>query len=152
MPPPGFAPALRITCIEHQQRHIGALQFGVGTAHAFALDRIPALAQAGGIGQLQLQAVDAHYLAQYVAGGAGHVGHDCARVAGQGIEQRTLARVRRTEQHRVQAIAQATAPLGLGQQALQASAQGLQVGAHTRDPQGLDRLVDEVDRRLHVDP
>src|SRR3546814_4775039 len=86
-----------------------ALEFGARAAHAFALDHIKGLAQAGGIDQGQLDAVDAHGFVQQVAGGAGDVGDDGAVAAGQRVEQRALAGVGRADDHRVQAVAQLAA-------------------------------------------
>ena len=52
----------------------------------------------------------------------------------------------------MQAVAQAAATFGLGEQLAQRVAQAVQVDADAVDAERLDRFVDEVDRRFHMDP
>jgi hypothetical protein len=75
-------------------------------------DLVAPFAQAGGVDQGQLDAVHPHRLAQQVAGGAGDVGDDGALAAGQRVQQRALAGVGRSGDHRMQAVAQARPRLG----------------------------------------
>ena len=150
MPRPPRAAGLRVARIEHHQGEVGALQFGARAAHAFALDRIAALAQAGGVDQGQFQPVEAHGFAQQVAGGAGDVGDDGAFAAGQRIQQRTLAGVGRAHDHRMQAVAQAAAAFGIGAAAAPAPQRVTKPLRTCAPPSVSMRFVGEIDRRLHM--
>ena len=101
--------------IQHHQGEIGGFQFGTSAAHAFAFDRIAALAQAGGVHQRQFQTIQAHGFTQNIPGGAGNVGDDGAIAAGQRVQQGALAGVGRTHDHRMQAIAKFAPAFGVGQ-------------------------------------
>ena len=79
----GLFASFRVARVEHHDGQVGALHFFAGAAHAFAFDGVAAFAQAGGVDQFQLQAIDADGLAQGVAGGAGDVGDDGTLAAGQ---------------------------------------------------------------------
>ncbi|KAG0922003.1 hypothetical protein G6F32_014854 [Rhizopus arrhizus] len=73
--------------IQHYQCEVGALDFHMGATHAFALDGVATVAQASGVDQGQLQAIQADGFAQGVAGGTGDVGDDRSLAASQRIEQ-----------------------------------------------------------------
>ena len=146
------APCPGVARIQHRQRQVRAPGFAARAADALCLDRVAGLAQAGGVDQGQLHAIDADGLAQQVAGGARMLGDDGTLASSQRIEQRTLAGVRRADQHHVQAIAQFLAARGLALQLRKLRDRGIQPRAQVGATKGLQRLVGEVDRRFHVHP
>lgn len=130
---------------------VSALHLGAGAAHALTFDGVTAFAQAGGVDQFQLQTINADGLAQGVAGGAGNIGDDGTFAAGQSIQQRALASIRRPDQHCMQAIAQLAAALSVDTQLSQQGLRLFDTGAHLRTTERVQWFVGEVDGRFNMD-
>src|SRR5262249_10023685 len=74
-----------------QEDQIGGGQFGAGAADADLLHRIVGVAQAGGVGQADRDAVEVERLLDQIARGARHVGDDGPLLPEEGVEQAGLA-------------------------------------------------------------
>ena len=106
----GLGPA---PAVEDDQREVGARSAGERAAHAFALDFVAALAQAGGVGEGDRPARQVEADLDDVAGGAG-AGRDDGRLpSGQAIEKAGFSGVRRAYDSDAKALAQALAPPGI---------------------------------------
>src|SRR6185369_5020774 len=112
------------TGIDQQEDDIGALDFLPAAFDADFLDFVLGFAQAGGVDDVQRNALDLDGRAQRVACRAGNRRDDGQIVASQAIEQRGLTDVRLAGQHDVEAALQQFALAGsvenLGQLELQA--------------------------------
>ncbi|CAM5296675.1 hypothetical protein RLIN73S_06090 [Rhodanobacter lindaniclasticus] len=139
-----------VLLIGDQQRGVGVGEFAVGAAHAFALDFVVGVAQAGGVGQFQRDAVQAQGFAQHVAGGAGDRRDDGAVAAGQRVEQAGLAGVGAAHDGHLEAIVEAQAALRLAQQLGQFRAQAVELLRDGGIGEEVDFLLRKIDRRLDV--
>ena len=102
--------------VHHQQLQIGLPCRVLGAAHAFRLNTARRLAQPGGVGQMQRQAVNLNPLLQRVTRGTGLGMHNRARRGAQVIEQTGLTRIRQPHQHHRKAIPEQLPPARLAEQ------------------------------------
>ena len=134
--------------VEQQQDAVGPFDGLPGAANAFPLHHVLALAQTGGVDDVQRQAVDVDLLAQHVAGGAGDVGDDGRLPPGQGIEQARLAGVGLAGEHDVHALAHQLALPGGGHHPREFVEQGVDALAEVFVGQKVDLLLGKVDGRF----
>ena len=115
------------------------------TVDADGFDGIGRVAQSGGVGQAQEHAAERDARVDRVAGRAGHVGHDRALIAEQGVEQGGLACIRAAEDHGRHAAVEHICPGKRVQQALQlrdAVVQRVCIGAELKVRDVFIRVVD----------
>ncbi|MCY1238188.1 hypothetical protein D9M72_509130 [compost metagenome] len=136
--------------VDQVQHDIRAADRVPGAVDANALDFIGGvLAQAGGVDDMQRDAVDLDGLAHAVARGAGDGRDDGQLRAGQRVQQRRLAHVGLARQHHRQALAQQRALARLRQHAAKFSADGGKLAAGVGLLQEIDLFFGEVQRGFH---
>ena len=92
--------------VDHQQHPVSLAQHVAGALHTGLFHRVVTGTQAGGINNVQRQAIYLDMLAQQVAGGTRYRRDDCGITAGQHIQQAGLAGIRATGNYQRHAIAQ----------------------------------------------
>ena len=135
--------------IDDLQDHVGTTDLPPAPLDADPLHRVVGLAQAGGIDDVQRNTLDLDGLAQSIARRAGDLGDDRPLLAGQAIQQRTLADIGQARQHHRQAGPQQAALAGPAAQApTDRTRQALQARHQVGVAQRVDLLVGKVERRL----
>src|SRR5215475_13621506 len=102
-------PRLDRSGIDDPQHEVGAGGLLARSPHAFAFDRIVRFSNAGGIEHRHGIAAEIEMQFEDIARGAGKWRHDRSLAARQPVEQRRLARIRRTRDGNAQAFAQTLA-------------------------------------------
>ncbi len=121
-----------------------------GALDADALDLVGrVLAQAGGVDDVERNAVDLDRLAHAVARGAGNRRDDGQLGASQRVEQRRLAHVRLPGEHHRQSLAQQRTLARLFQHAREVAADAGQLAARVGGFEEIDLFLGEVERGLH---
>ncbi len=135
--------------IVQEQHRVGRGDLLPGALDADPLHLVVALAQARRVDHVQRHALDLDGLLHLVARGAGDRRHDGQLRAGQGVQQRTLARVGLARDHHLDALAQQRAlpraPHHLRQRALQRR----QLAMGIRLAQEIDLFLRKIERGLH---
>ena len=131
--------------VEHRDGERGVRRRVQRPVHADGLYGVGCVAQSGGVGQAQEHATERDARVDRVAGRAGHVRHDRALIAEQGVEQGGLARVRAAEDHGRNTAVEHICPGKRVQQPLEpvdAAGQCTLVGAELKVRNVLVRVVD----------
>ena len=131
--------------VEHRDGERGVRRRVQRPVHADGLYGVGCVAQSGGVGQAQEHATERDARVDRVAGRAGHVRHDRALIAEQGVEQGGLARVRAAEDHGRNTAVEHICPGKRVQQPLEpvdAAGQCTLVGAELKVRDVLVRVVD----------
>ena len=140
----------RVRCVKHRDGERRVRRCVQCPVHADGLHGVGRVAQPGGIGQAQEHAAERYARVDRVAGRAGHVGHDRALIAEQGIEQGGLARVRAAENHGGHAAVEHICPGKRVQQALQLCDAVLHGGLISIEPEIRNVLIGVVDHGVIV--
>ena len=142
----GARPQVRV---QQVQDHVGLADLSPGALDADALDHVDVVADradAGGVDDIERDALDLDRLAHLVARGPGNRCDDGHVGPGQRIEKRGLADIRLPDQHHIQAFAQQRALRRLAEHVLQRRDDPGELAACIRFFEEVDFFFREVER------